>query len=178
MLMIYKMKYTMLFLSFSLVNFSACAENITKSFNVSTYIDKGKIYPYTLEILPEESNFLLEYDEETKVFLDHNVQLDIVSDIPNSESSMGFGYNLNLLENRSICRRSSDDTVSQEGFINLLIDGNPFDQTQPASALLLSPSTEAGNLTGQAILTLRSQKIKETMLNCSGSISIETELSL
>ncbi|WP_235431335.1 MULTISPECIES: hypothetical protein [Vibrio] len=172
------MKYTMLLLSFSLVNFSVCAENITRSFNVSTYIDKGKVYPYTLEIIPGESSFLLEYDEATKVFLDHDVQLNIVSDIPNSESSMGFGYNLNLLENRSVCRHSSDDTVSQEGFINLLIDGNPFDQTQPAKALLLSPSTEAGNLSGQAALTLKSQPIKETMLYCSGSISIEAELSL
>ena len=168
----------MLFLSFSLVSFSTCAENIIKSFNVSTYIDKGKIYPYTLEIIPEESNFSLEYDEKTKVFLDHNVKLDIVSDIPNSEFSIGFGYNLNLLENRSICRRSSDDTLSQSGFINLLIDGNPFDQTRPASTLLLSPSTETGNLTGQAILTLKSEPIKETMMNCSGSISIEAELSL
>ncbi|NOH54287.1 hypothetical protein F0266_15215 [Vibrio coralliilyticus] len=168
----------MLFLSFSLVNFSVCAENIIKSFNISTYIDKGKIYPYTLEIIPDESNFLLEYDEATKTFLDHNVQLDVVSDIPNSESSMGFGYNLNLLENHSICRRSSDDTVSQEGFINLLIDGNPFDQTQPANALLLSPSKETGNLTGQTELTLKSQLIKETMLSCSGAISIEAELSL
>ncbi|WP_322851309.1 hypothetical protein [Vibrio harveyi] len=172
------MKYPVLFLSFSVVNCPVYAGNITKHFNVSTYIDRSKIYPYTLEVIPEEVNFLLEYSEEEKVFLDHDIQLNTVSDIPNSESSIGFGYNLNLLENNSVCRRNSDNLVSQEGFINLLIDGNPFDQTQPASALLLSPSTESGSLTGQSVLTLKSQPIKETMLNCSGSIRIEAELAL
>ncbi len=157
---------------------SAHAQQLTESFKVSTFIDKSKIYPYSIELQPEINDFILRYDESLRAFKNRDINLFIKTDIPNSEASLGFGYNLNLLENLSQCRSSIDDSVTQEGFIRLFIDNVLFDESTPAADLKLSTSPDSETLSGQNRLTVSSLPIEQIMQICSGTINIEGELSL
>ncbi len=154
------------------------ATEIEKIFHVSTEIDKSNLYGYALTITPESDDFSLNYNETNKSFDSKIIRLFINTDIPFSQSSIGFTYNLNLITNTSECHGILSGDETQTGFISLLIDGNTFTDGNPLTNQGLSIPDTNNNLSAENTLTLVSDPINDIVQSCSGEIMIEAELSL
>ncbi|WP_146153859.1 hypothetical protein [Photobacterium sanctipauli] len=164
-----------------LVSFNAKSIKITEQLPLSTYINKAELYPYKLTLTPKPAKLLLEFNDDTSRFEDASSQLIINTDIPESESELGFQYNLRVVENQSLCRsliQSTLDDVVAEDVMELELDGRKFDESNPSIDNPLDKLDEKNNWMGENRLTLKSRYIDGKIMECKGSVYLEAELAL
>ncbi len=156
---------------------SAFSAPIQKVLPLSVTIDKAQLYPYTLSLEIQPSNFTLLFDKWSHRFQSDDVSVVISTDIPNDESGVGFEYRLSLMSNESRCLRAYDSTVTQEGFISLKLDNAPFNVGDVLEGQALI-ELESGVLGDARVLTLDSDVITDEALQCDGQVRLEAELAL
>ncbi|TNZ86771.1 hypothetical protein CGK40_24300 [Vibrio parahaemolyticus] len=156
---------------------SALSAPIQKILPLSVTINKAQLYPYTLSLEMQPSNFTLLFDKTQHRFQSDDVAVVISTNIPNDESGVGFDYRLSLVSNESRCLRPYDSSVTQEGFISLKLDNAPFKVGDVLDGQTLS-ALESGSLGDARVLTLDSDVITEEALQCDGQVRLEAELAL
>lgn len=115
------------FMSFELLatTSSVSGSRIEYSFNASTKIDLTNLYPHTLALSIIPNRLILNYDEDSKKFKNEIVELVAESTIPiSSEEAKYFTYNLNLLENVSLCLSADESVLGASDFISLEVKGS------------------------------------------------------
>lgn len=156
---------------------SALSAPIQKVLPLSVTIDKAQLYPYTLSLEMLPNSFTLFYDQTLHRFQDYDVDVVVLTDIPNDASGLGFEYSLSLASNESRCLRPYDSSVTHEGFISLELDHTPFNVGDVLEGQMLEQLGN-GTLGDERILTLRSDEISGEGLQCNGVVTLDAELSL
>lgn len=162
----------------SLISYSVSCEVIKNTLPVSTYIDKSKLYPYSLSMESNPSKLILNYSENLNRFNDSTSFLLVNTNIPAQESVL-FYYRLNLLTNDSQCQEiNSPDGTSLIDFMNVFIDGELINEGDITSLKPLDSIDESGFRIGQNQVLIRSDEINDVALKCNGEVSVLAELSI
>ena len=151
---------------------------MTNELPVSTYIDKTKIYPYSLNLEASPSSLLLHFNQSINRFDDADTKIIVSSDIP-SEESTEFQYQLLLDKNESACRLIvANKDVVLDDVMQVFIDGNLIEEGDVSNAKPIDQENSDGYRFGESTLTLRSETIEEEGMECGGKVIIVAELAV
>lgn len=154
------------------------ASVLERSFNVSTYIDKSKLYDYSLSLSANPEVFELKFDEDKKKFEQKTIEIRALTDIPASSIGIGFNYNLKLVRNESSCSNTISGIVTKEDFILLDVDGVAFNEDDLVKQLPIDNINEDDTLFGMVPLNVNSKRIFSKVQRCTGVIALSAELAL
>ncbi|HIF9059753.1 TPA: hypothetical protein ACX6MG_003836 [Photobacterium damselae] len=173
------MKFRIVFCIFFLVvcNNVFALTSMTKSFRVSTYIDKTKILPYSIDLSLEKDIIVLSYDKDSEKFKDELVNLDVSSNIP-SDDAQEISYSITLIENSSECRNIIDNELTQENFIDIYLDGVKINKDDTQVGFILDKIDGNKFKYAQLPFLIKSKKINNILQSCQGSVGFMTQLAL
>ena len=144
---------------------------------VSTYIDKSKLYPYSLSINSDDFDLFVDFNEDINRFNDIYTQLHIDSNIPSKDSGL-FSYQLMLSRNDSECTRYGEVEVIIEDVMQIFLNGSEIEEGESTLPKLLIQEDENGFMVDSTELMLRSKEITNVGLKCRGEVAIIAELSI
>ena len=163
---------------FFLTSFYANSAIKPQTLPVSSYIDKSKLYPYSLAVESHPSSFLLLYKQNEERFDDAVGTITVTSNIP-AEESIEFRYALQLIENESRCEKIIGDTGKVVlNIMNVFIDGVEVEEGGVTSSNPLDKLNEDGYRYGESSVLLRSDTIDDGGLECAGSVVVIAEMAL
>lgn len=169
-------RFSVMLLSF--LSCSVSSEIIKSTLPLSTYIDKSKLYPYSLSMEANPSKLILNYSENLNRFDDAVSYFFVNTNIPSQESIL-FHYQLTLLTNSSHCQPiSSSGGEMLIDFMKVFIDGELLNEGDITSLKPLDSVDESGFRIGQNKVILRSDEINDVALTCNGEVSVLAELSI
>ncbi|NVH46722.1 hypothetical protein [Photobacterium damselae] len=173
------MKFRIVFFLFFFVacNNTFALTSMTKSFRVSTYIDKSKILPYSIDVNLEKDIIVFSYDKDSKKFKDELVNLDVTSNIP-SDDIQDISYSISLIENSSECRNIIDNELTQENFIDIYINGVNINKGDTQVGFILDKIDGNNFKSAQLSFLIKSKKINNILQSCEGSVGFMTQLAL